>query len=48
MSAEAIVLPKCFKMHQSFLALPLLLANSLVAAHGGVIAYTIDGKKYST
>jgi hypothetical protein len=35
-------------MHQSFLAVPLLLATALVAAHGGVIGYTIDGKRYST
>nr|CCA94931.1 putative glycoside hydrolase family 61 [uncultured eukaryote] len=35
-------------MHHSLFALPLLLTSSLVAAHGGVIGYTIDGKKYST
>jgi hypothetical protein len=35
-------------MHQSFLAVPLLLTTALVAAHGGVIGYTIDGKRYST
>ncbi|KAF1986070.1 lytic polysaccharide monooxygenase [Aulographum hederae CBS 113979] len=32
----------------SLLAAPLLLAGSLVAAHGGVIRYTIDGKAYDT
>jgi hypothetical protein len=37
-----------FEMHQSLFAVPLLLATSLVAAHGGVIGYTIDGKRYST
>jgi len=35
-------------MHQSLFAVPLLLATSMVAAHGGVIGYTIDGKRHST
>ncbi|KAF2422393.1 family 61 putative glycoside hydrolase [Tothia fuscella] len=35
-------------MFSSLLVAPLLLATSMVAAHGGVIGYTIDGKTYST
>ncbi|KAF2666551.1 family 61 putative glycoside hydrolase [Microthyrium microscopicum] len=35
-------------MHSTLLTLPLLLASSLVSAHGGVIGYTIGGKRYTT
>jgi len=34
-------------MHQSLFAV-LSLATALVAAHGGVIGYTIDGKRHNT
>jgi len=35
-------------MHQSLFTLLFLLAASMVAAHGGVIGYSIDGQKYTT
>jgi len=35
-------------MHQSFVGLCLLLFTSVVTAHGGVIGYTIEGKRYNT
>jgi len=35
-------------MLQSLITVPLLLAASMVEAHGGVIGYTVGGKKYTT
>lgn len=34
--------------HQLLFAVPFLLATSMVAAHGGVIQYSIDGQRYDT